>query len=167
MYGCTAMRIQLTQTSHFLACTQRQAKTIRWWYSLYITLKGVLHASTKFKHLLWAMYKKKPHQNPTCSLFSWRAHTWHVAGTTCTSDSSHLGKLQRRSWCKAESRQASRAAAKIFTTIPPNNTKKSDTSPSEYADTCGCLLALTTLKWSLGFRASRIFLDQGKWDSAS
>lgn len=92
MYGCTAMRIQLTQTSHFLACTQRHAKTIRWWYSLYIAPKGVLHASTKFKHLLWAMYKKKPHQNPTCSLFSWRAHTWHVAGTTCTSDSSHLRK---------------------------------------------------------------------------
>lgn len=34
------------------------------------------------------------------------------------------GKLQWHPCCKAESRQAQRAAAKIFTMIPQNNTKK-------------------------------------------
>lgn len=127
------------------------AKAIWWWYFRHIAWKtNVTYIS---EHQPWETQKS---QNPNCGLFPEEL----THGALQSSPAPRIvwfPGMQRCPGCSTESRQPQQAAAKLFSL--PQTTPKSDTSSSERADTCRCLLALTTHKNGLSVLcASWIFL---------
>lgn len=104
-------------------------------------------------------------QDLYCSLFP-EELTHGVALITCTKDSLYFREAAVTFLPQSWEQAGPASSRQNLHNDTPKQHKKSDTSSSECAETCGCLLAVTTQKLSLGFYASWICLDQGKGNSA-
>lgn len=98
------------------------------------------------------------HKNPRSQIVACFLRSSHMARRNHhLHEDSLVSGNAAMSWLQHWEQTGQQAAAKLFSL--PQTTPKSDTSSSEHADTCRCLLALTTHKNGLSvWYASWIFL---------
>lgn len=97
-----------------------------------------------------------------CSLFP-EELTCCVAHITCTKDSLHFRESYSEMFAARPRAGESGEQPPKSSQWSPKTTPKKVTLPrASVQDTCGCLIALSALKWSLGFLCQRNIFGPGK-----